>query len=115
MGAGNVKEVYARWSHLPHAPFRLLCYMAVTAKDNDETPSFFQGQEACAMALGMPPDADTKARQVAFRQVRRHMEALVKEKAIERIRAASPHRNAEYALCLDPQRRSVNDRRDGGR
>lgn len=96
-----MKEVYARWAHLAHAPFRLLAYMAVTAKDNDEPPMFFQGQEACAMALGMSPDADPKTRQVMFRQVRRHMEALVKSKAIERTRAASPHRSAEYALRLD--------------
>lgn len=96
-----MKEVYARWAHLAHAPFRLLAYMAVTAKDNDEPPMFFQGQEACAMALGMSPDADIKTRQVMFRQVRRHMEALVKAKAIERTRPASPHRSAEYALRLD--------------
>lgn len=99
-----------RWAHLPHAPFRLLAYMAVTAKDSDDPPMFFGGQEACAMAIGMSPDADAKTRQATFRQVRRHLESLVSAKVIERIRPASPGRNAEYALRLGAERRSVNDR-----
>lgn len=108
MGAGNVKEAYVLWSHLPHAPFRLLCFMAVVAKDDD--PRFWQGQEACALALGMAPDADAKTRQAAFRGVRRHIETLVGAKCIERTHAGSPGRNAEYALRLSIERRTLTVR-----
>lgn len=109
MGAGNVKEVFVRWAHLDHAPFRLLTYMAIVAQDNGDPPMFYQGQEACALALGMSPDADAKARQAAFRGVRRHIEALIKAKCIERIRPAGPGRNAEYALRLSMERRTLTD------
>lgn len=109
MGAGNVKEVFVRWSHLDHAPFRLLAYMAIVAQDNGDPPLFYQGQESCAMALGMSPDADAKARAAAFRGVRRHIETLIKAKCIERIRPAGPGRNAEYALRLSMERRTLSD------
>lgn len=98
-----------RWAHLDHAPFRLLCYMAIVAQDNGDPPMFYQGQEACAMALGMSPDADAKARQAAFRGVRRHIEYLIKAKCIERVRAGAPGRNAEYALRLSMERRTLTD------
>lgn len=98
-----------RWSHLDHAPFRLLAYMAIVAKDDGDPPLFYQGQEACAMALGMSPDADAKARQAAFRGVRRHIETLIKAKCIERLRPAGPGRNAEYALRLSMERRTLTD------
>ena len=117
MGAGNVKEVFVRWAHLDHAPFRLLAYMAIVAQDNGDPPMFYQGQESCALALGMSPDADAKARQAAFRGVRRHIETLIKAKCIERVRPASPGRNAEYALRLSMERRTLTDRQtpDGER
>lgn len=98
-----------RWAHLDHAPFRLLVYMAIVAQDNGDPPMFYQGQEACAMALGMPPDADAKARQAAFRGVRRHIDYLVKAKCIERTFAGAPGRNAEYALRLSMDRRTFTD------
>lgn len=104
-----MKEAYVRWAHLAHAPFRLLVFMAVVAKDDGDPPMFYQGQEACALALGMAPDADAKTRQAAFRGVRRHIEALIKAKCVERISAGSPGRNAEYALRLSMERRTLTD------
>lgn len=97
-----------RWSHLPHAPFRLLAYMALTAKDDDETPMFYQGQEGMAMALGMDPDANAKARQSAFRALRYHVSTLETSGAIKRVFAGAPGRNAEYELSLSMQRRKAS-------
>lgn len=98
-----------RWAHLPHAAFRLLCFMAVVTKDDGDPPMFYQGQDSLAMALGMSPDADNKTRQATFRQVRRHMEVLIDAKCVERITAGAPGRNAEYALHLSMDRRTVTD------
>lgn len=110
MGAGNVKEVFVRWANLPHAPFRLLAYMALTAKDDADPPMFYQGQEAMAMAMGMDPDADTKARQSAFRALRYNVAALETAGAIKRTALAGPGRNAEYQLQLSIDRRKLSIR-----
>lgn len=102
MGAGNVKEVFARWSHLDHAPFRLLCYMAVVSKDDD--PRYWGGQEALMMALGMSPDADQALRSSTKRVVTKWIRALIDAKAIKLTERPAPGRNAEYTLSLSIER-----------
>lgn len=110
MGAGNVKEAYVRWAHLPHAPFRLLTYMCVVSNDGD-APRFWAGQDVMALAMNLPLDT-AKERQSSLRSVRRHIEALCEAKVIERTRAGAPGRNAEYTLRLSMGRRAVEALRE---
>ncbi|MFD1662437.1 hypothetical protein ACFSL4_30730 [Streptomyces caeni] len=105
MGAGLVKAVYARWASLPHAPFRALVFMAVTAKDEDNPPCFWGGRESLALALGRmapPPNDDDpeviKERRAAFASVDRAVKELTKVKAIKVVEAAGHYRPAKYAL-----------------
>jgi hypothetical protein len=72
MGAGNVKAVYALWADLPDRPFRVLAYMALTAKDADDPPMFWGGRESLAVAIGRkvsPNDSEASVR-TTFRAVR---------------------------------------------
>jgi hypothetical protein len=116
MGAGNVKAVYGRWGHLPDRPFRLLVFMAVTAKDDGDPPLYWGGRETLAVGLGREiPDKPTqddaspeserarRTRHAAFESVRATVEQLVKAGAIRRTRKAFPGKTAEYALTLLPR------------
>ena len=112
MGAGNVKAVYAQWRQLPHAPFRLLAYMAVVSLDapdgNIPARLFFAGREAMAVALGsMPPPenpddpAVMRERRAAFgRRSDRALKELVETGAVRRVKAAGHYSNAHYALNI---------------
>lgn len=111
MGAGNVKAVYAQWRQLPHAPFRLLAYMAVVSLDSPDgnIPArlFFAGREAMAVALGsMPPPenpddpAVVRERRAAFGRVDRALKELVEKGAVERVKQAGHFSNAHYALNI---------------
>jgi hypothetical protein len=98
MGAGNAKAVYALWGHLPHAPFRLLCYMALVTLDDD--PRYYAGTEGLAVALGMHPDAGDAERRNINRAVSRSMKTLMDDKAITVTRRPAPGRYTEYTLSL---------------
>lgn len=105
MGAGNVKAVYGLWGHLPDRPFRLLAFMALTAKDDDQPPCFWGGRETLAVGLGrdVPTGDDAaskRARHAAFEAVRSSLSQLVTAGAIKRTRSASPGRTAKYELIL---------------
>lgn len=106
MGAGNVKLAYGRWADLPHAPFRVLVFMAVMSLDKDDPPLFWAGRDVLAMALGrMVPDEDddetARERDTTFRLVRKATTVLAKHGAISVKTRAAPGRNAVYALHLD--------------
>ena len=64
MGAGNVGLVYARWGHLPHAPFRVLAYMALRTLDDGDPPRFWGGRESLAVALGRSASQTSASRLV---------------------------------------------------
>jgi hypothetical protein len=107
MGAGNVKAVYGWWGHLPDRPFRLLAFMALTAKDDATPPTYWGGRESMAVGIGRDvptgdDDAAAKERHATFEAVRWTVNKLIKAGAVERTRAASPGRTAEYALILRP-------------
>ncbi|MCP2255090.1 hypothetical protein LY13_003864 [Prauserella aidingensis] len=111
MGASNVAAVYARWSHLDHAPFRLLAYMALTALDTprEGKPArrYFGGRDALADALGYAVPAtvsDDEAQREyarATRNVKKAVGALSRAGAIETVVKPAPGRQGEYALRLD--------------
>ncbi|MGW7301394.1 hypothetical protein [Streptomyces sp. NPDC054829] len=113
MGAANVKAVFARWGGLPHAPFRVLVYMALVSLDADDKDrgmkarQFYGGREALALAMGrMVPEEDrdnadvTRERHAAFAAVDRAVKVLTKEKAIKVLEAAGHYRPAKYELNL---------------
>lgn len=107
MGAGNVKAAYAIWAVLPDHAFRVLVYMALIAKDGDEPPKYWAGQESLSIALGRElPDApqlsesERRARDATLRAISRAKQVLLDCRAITLSRAASPGRTAEYALNL---------------
>lgn len=105
MGAGNVGLVYARWGHLPHAPFRVLAYMALRTLDDGDPPRFWGGRESLAVALGrlVPKPEDEQSRRerkAAFEAVKEVTATLRRLGAIEIIEPARPTRNAVYALNL---------------
>lgn len=92
---------YTYWSHLDHAPFRLLAYMALVSldhpKDGQPARRYFGGRDALCQALGHPvPPSDSTAR-----TVRKAISALMRAGAIETVVKAAPGRYAEYALQLD--------------
>src|SRR5574341_1281057 len=105
MGAGNVGLVYGLWGHLPHAPFRVLAYMALRTLDDDDPPQFWGGRESLALALGriVPKPEDEQSRRerkAAFEAVKEATSTLRRLGAIELVEAARPKRNAVYALNL---------------
>jgi hypothetical protein len=114
MGYANVSLVYARWGHLPDRPFRLLVFMALRTRDEDDPPLFWEGREACAAALGrMVPDEpvvnDRSPRAEDFRRLRRNDFEAVKT-AIRALTAAGAVRldsggyrgaTAAYSLHLN--------------
>lgn len=113
MGAGHAKAAYALWRGLPDRALRVLVYMALTAKDDDDPALFWQGREALALALGrdLPeePAADDRsseaerarrARRAAFEAVRAATSDLVSAGAVVVDQRARPGRNARYALNL---------------
>lgn len=105
MGAGNVGLVYATWSQLNHAPFRVLVYMALRTLDKDEPPMFWGGREELAFALGraIPEGNDPESirvRKAAYEAVKDVMKTLKKAGAVTLERPAMTGQNAVYALHL---------------
>src|SRR5262249_41497170 len=93
----------------------LLTYMAVTAKDDGDRPSFWGGRDSLALAIGrMVPDKHTQdpeeiaARRLAFKAVTRTLGALKDAGAITVLVPAAPGRNAVYALNLTARRAPLN-------
>lgn len=110
MGAGNIKLVYARWADLSHAPFRLLAYMALVSRDEDDPPCFWGGRETLALGLGRLVDMDgtEAARKSAFRAVERNVSHLVKAGAVLTGPSPRPGRAATYILDLDRERPTLS-------
>lgn len=118
MGASLVKGAYEQYPHLPDHAMRALVYMAVTAKDNDETPTYWGGRDALASAIGHPVvdlgDGSTEsgdAADAAYRAVGRAIESLTVAKAISRAGRAAPGRNASYQLNVSIERGTSGDTR----
>lgn len=118
MGASLVKAAYEQWPGLPDFAMRALVYMAVTAKDNDETPTYWGGRDALASAIGHPVvdlgDGSTEsgdAADAAYRAVGRAIESLTVAKAISRAGRAAPGRNAAYQLNVSIERGTSGDTR----
>lgn len=102
MGARNVGRAYAYWRCLPHAPFRLLVFMAYLSLDADEPPRFFGGTEAMAEAVGRDLPL-TRTHRVAVSDL---VGQLVRAGAISRHVQPAKGRRAEYVLHLDGPERS---------
>jgi hypothetical protein len=107
MGAGNVKLVFAHWAHLDGQAFKVLTYMALTTKDADQPPRYWDRWETLAVAIGrLVPDereGDENARlerQAALRAVNRATAELVTAGALSVIHRSSPGRNTVYELSL---------------
>lgn len=111
MGAGNVKAVYHHWGKLPHAPFRMLAFMALTSldesKDGRPGRQFYGGREMLAVAMGrvVPPENPedpgvTRERHAAFAAVDRALKVLSTEGAIRLLEAAGHYRPAKYELVF---------------
>src|SRR5882757_10738811 len=119
MGASLVKAAYEQYPHLPDHAMRALVYMAVTAKDNDEAPTYWGGRDALASAIGHAvvdlgdgsTESDGDARDAAYRAVGRAIESLTVAKAISRAGRAAPGRNAAYQLHVSIERETPGDTR----
>ena len=111
MGIRNVNAAFVYWSHLPDRPFRVLVRMCAIA--NDDTRHYYGGQELLAEGLGLtfPPlpgaDADLtddeqaaihKARDEAFRRVRRALQVLTDAGVVKVKVKAKSARRAEYIV-----------------
>lgn len=90
VGYYNAVRVHDGWAAiLKPNPFRLLVYMALRARDDDEEPWFGLGHEHLAIkVLGLKMSERTTVRgqqayDVQLRRVRRAVTQLVNEKAIE--------------------------------
>jgi hypothetical protein len=110
MGASNVAAVFIYWRRLPHAPFRLLVYMALVSMDADDPPKYWGGWQALAEALGRKMPA-THADRVA---VTTALTTLRQEGAISRAVNPARGRRAEYLLHLmaPPTRQAEPAQRD---
>lgn len=96
MGAKNVSAAYVLWSHLDHAPFRLLVGMALQALDHQGKTGrpariWFGGQDALVDMLG-------RSRTQAYEALKKLKEAG----AVEVIDAGRVDHRAVYKLVLDP-------------
>jgi len=84
--------------------FRLLAFMAHTARDTDQPPRYFGSREMSAAGLGfLIPEDDgrpdnERARRSAFEVVRRATAALVTAGAITRIRSGRAGQRAEFTI-----------------
>lgn len=108
MGAGNVKAVFARWGDLPHAPFRVLVYMALRSMDDGTPPVFYAGRTELAVALGrqVPTGNDTESkreRRTVYGAVKDATKVLKTRGAVTVIQDAGPGSPARYALNLSPE------------
>jgi hypothetical protein len=109
VGASNVKAAYAQWGDLPHAPFRLLAYMALRSMDADSPPMFWGGREEQAYALGkaVPEGRDEESkrvRQASFDAVKDAMKVLKARGAVAQTNTACAGQRASFALNLRAQK-----------
>lgn len=102
MGARNVAAVFTHWTHLAHAPFRVLTFMALVAKDGDE-PHYWGGAAAIAGALGRVPGPDGFIEHKDHAAVSAAVMALVRAGAVRSLVRPVRGRRGEYALVLDPR------------
>lgn len=111
MGAKNVSACYVLWSHLDHAPFRLLVGMALQSLDQSSAEGrparvYFGGEDALVELLG-------RTRSPAYKA----LSALKKAGAIEALDVGRKGHRAVYKLALDPlsppQRVAVTDTSKG--
>jgi hypothetical protein len=106
MGAGNVKAAYGVWSHLPDPAFRLLVFMALVTKDEDDPPIFWGGRETQAIGIGRKPPHTA----ADMRAVERAVTKLREAGAIELVQHSAPGHTARHALHLSPvARRRVSE------
>lgn len=96
MGAKNVSACYVLWSHLDHAPFRLLVGMALQSLDHQGKTGrpariWFGGQDALVDMLG-------RSRTQAYEALKKLKDAG----AVEVIDAGRVDHRAVYKLVLDP-------------
>lgn len=103
MGATNVGEVLAWWTHLPDSPFRALLRMAHTSLDNPsgDTPAklYFGGHKLIADTLragSRGGSADTR-----MRQARRAVQDLIEAGAIRRVSEEWDRGTETYELTLN--------------
>lgn len=110
MGARLTKRAYLYAIDVPLNPneFRLLCWMAMTAIDDDDTPRYFDSRESSALALGRRvvdggygDENDQLEREAAFQAVKVALNGLVALGAIDRVVTGRNGRRSEYALILD--------------
>jgi len=114
MGVRLVGEAMSYRVDVPlHAnEYSLLIGMALTARDTDTPPRYFDSREAAALALGRRvPDAhrddarcacaDCRARSAAFEAVKVALRGLVALGAVERTKRARAGQRAEYSIVLD--------------
>ena len=119
MGASLVKAAFEQFPDLPDVAMRALLHMAVTAKDNDETPTYWGGRDALASALGrsvvdLAAESTDGAGDVVaatYRAISRVIETLTVAKAISRTNRPAPGRNAVYRLHLSMERETPDDTR----
>lgn len=95
MGARNVIACFTTWSHLDHAPFRLLVGMAVQALDDTSDKGrpprvWFGGEDALTELVGRSP-----------RQAYRALKTLREVGAIESVDTGRNGHRAVYNLHLD--------------
>lgn len=101
MGARLVGKAYAFAANNPLKPneFRLLAWMALTAKDTDQPPRYFASREESALGLGIfVSDAEPGKRDSAFELVRKAIAGLVDAEAIERVKRGRVGQRAEFTI-----------------
>lgn len=118
MGASLVGAVLARWTHVSDTAFRVLTRMALTALDNSSADgkkpaaTYWGGRDLLAMSLRrLWPEGDDErsanARKNIHRDVRRAINELIKEGAIEVVdtgRVVREGNRQVYRLSLLPLR-----------
>ncbi len=101
MGATLMGLVLTHWTHITDRAFRVLTRMAVTALDHPtpQTPAatYFAGRDLLVSVLRREGDGTPES---AYRTVKRALDELIKEGAIERIEIGRGGRNSVYRLHL---------------
>ncbi|MGJ5610474.1 hypothetical protein, partial [Micrococcus luteus] len=99
MGATNVAQVFAHWTHLGHREARLLAFLALVSLDAGNPPVYFGGWADAARAIGLDPEGNPGS---ARKNVRQAFQRLATAGALVSSGKAHTGRRAEYALTLDP-------------
>lgn len=115
MGYRNAQLAYVLHRHHRNAPFRLLVWMALGARDDEDPPTYTGTREDLALALGMilpdaPRDRDapnataqTEARRRGHQAVSDALRALYRDGVVKPPTIQPrPGQSATYTLDLDP-------------